>query len=74
MINSLLDAWFAEGCPLDQYCHYTQWGIYFTKDDIAEMQKFQTLMTPLATLFSRLNADHESTLHLVYPSLKVTLL
>lgn len=37
---------------------------------MAELTKYLNLMLPLKDLFSAMNADHVSTIHLVYPSLR----
>ena len=73
MIVRLLEAWHTEGNPLDKYAVYTGWKIDFTSRDIHELEKFVTLMGPFNVLFSKLNADHESTIHLVYPTVLVSI-
>ena len=48
------------------------WDIEFNNEDIVELEKFLKLMKPMMTLFSTLNSELESTIHRVYPSVKVT--
>ena len=48
------------------------WDIEFNKEDIVEIENFLKLMKPMMTLFTTLNSELESTIHRVYPSVKVT--
>ena len=73
MIQRILEAWHADGNPLDQYAVYTGWGMDFSSRDILELEKFVTLMQPFNVLFSQLNGDRQSTIHLVYPTVQVNL-
>ena len=44
-----------------------KWGI----SRIQELDKLMSIMGPMNKLFSQLNAEKESTIHLVYPTVKV---
>ena len=48
------------------------WDIEFNNEDILELENFLKLMKPMMTLFTTLNSELESTIHRVYPSVKVT--
>ena len=50
------------------------WKIDFNERDIVEIEKYLKLMKPLQQLFMRLNSDQSSTLHLVFPTLRVRLI
>ena len=39
--------------------------------ELPDLTKYVTMMTPIEILFSTLNGETHSTLHLVYPTLKV---
>ena len=47
------------------------WDIEFNNEDIVEIENFLKLMKPMMTLFTTLNSELESTIHRVYPSVKV---
>ena len=48
------------------------WDIVFTHEDIASFEIFVSLMDPMEKLFSSLNSEKESTIHLCYPTVLVT--
>ena len=73
MITGLLEAWRWEGNPLQKFIKHMSWKIDFTERDMDDLSKYMLLLTPLEKLFSRLNADQSSTIHLVYPYLMVSI-
>ena len=50
-----------------------KWGITFSRHEISELEKLNRIMGPMETIFSKLNSEKVSTIHLVYPTVKVTL-
>lgn len=71
MIAVLLEALDHPGDPLHEIAQQLKWKISFTTRDVAELRKFMKIMGPLNVLFGELNSDTSSTLHKVYPTLKV---
>ena len=49
-----------------------KWGITFSRHNIKELEKLNRIMGPMETLFSKLNSERISTIHLVYPTFNVT--
>ena len=55
-----------------QLIKHMDWSIQTLRPgELPELKKYVTMMTPIETLFSSLNSETQSTLHLVYPSLTV---
>ena len=57
--------------PLVKLNMEMKWGISFSGQEIQELEKLMSIMGPMNKLFSQLNAEKESTIHLVYPTVKV---
>ena len=73
MLRVLLEAALRPDQPLKKLSFEMSWDIVFTSEDISNMQVFVQLMDPLENLFSSLNSEKESTIHLCYPTVLVTL-
>ena len=73
MTSVLLEALDQPDDPLHVIAQELKWKITFTTNDVAELQKFMKIMGPLNVLFGELNSDTSSTIHKVYPCLKVIL-
>ena len=71
MIKVLLECSKYEGNPLFMLADSMNWDIQFTRQDLAELEKFMTIMGPLEKLFSSLDSDQHSTIQKVYPDIKV---
>ena len=71
MIRGIIEASLLEDAPLSKLSREYKWNIYFSEDDISDLQKYVKLMGPLETLFTALNAENKPTIHLVYPTLQV---
>ena len=72
MLRVLLEAANQPDKPLKKLSYEMSWGIVFTDKDIANMQVFVELMDPMEKLFSSLNSEKESTIHLCYPTVLVS--
>ena len=71
MIKVLLECSKYEGNPLFMLADSMNWDIQFSRQDLAELEKFMTIMGPLEKLFSSLDSDQHSTIQKVYPDIKV---
>lgn len=45
----------------------------FTEAEVNELEIYFSMMDPIEVLFSKLNGENHATLHLVYPSIQVSL-
>ena len=72
MLRVLLEAARLPDQPLKKLCYEMSWDIVFTHEDIASFEIFVSLMDPMEKLFSSLNSEKESTIHLCYPTVLVT--
>ena len=68
MLRVLLEAALLPDQPLKKLSFEMSWDIVFTSEDISNMQIFVQLMDPMEKLFSSLNSEKESTIHLCYPT------
>lgn len=70
MVKSLVAAYKADGCPINKMISTMKWGFGFelTDADIATLDKFIHIMSPFETLFSALNAENQSNIQRVYPT------
>ena len=59
--------------PLYHLSIEMQWGITFSRAEIKELEKLMSIMGPMEKMFCQLNSEKTSTLHLVYPTVKVKL-
>ena len=71
MIRGLLDCARYEGSPLAKLSASMDWGISFSQNDLAELQKYLELVGPLEKMFQSLNSDKESNIQRVVPSILV---
>lgn len=71
MLRVLLEAALRPDQPLKKLSFEISWDIVFTSEDIANIQVFVQLMDPMEKLFSSLNSEKESTIHLCYPTVLV---
>ena len=71
MIRALLEVAELPDSPLTRLSLAMKWQIQFSTHDISELKKFVQIMGPMERLFSQLNSELESTIHLCYPFVKV---
>ena len=71
MINALLEVAELPDSPLSKLSQIMKWNISFTPQDITELKKFVEIMGPMERIFTHLNSELESTIHLCYPFVKV---
>ena len=57
--------------PILHLCNEMEWVFTFNRLEITELEKFMRLMGPMETMFSQLNSEKVSTIHMVYPTVKV---
>ena len=72
MLKALLEVAELPDFPLKRLSDSMKWDIQFSPSDIAELKKFLQIMAPMERVFCQLNSEKDSTLHLVYPIVKVT--
>ena len=73
MLRVLLEAANQPDKPLKKLSYEMNWNIIFTSEDIANIEIYVKMMDPMEKLFSSLNSEKESTIHLCYPTVLVTL-
>ena len=73
MLRALLEVFELPDAPLSKLSSTMKWHIEFSDNEVTELRKFVSMMCPMERLFSKLNCEKESTLHLCYPTVKVTL-
>ena len=73
MLRVLLEAAERLDEPLMKLNYAMCWGIEFTALDIENIKTFVQSMDPMERLFSSLKSEKESTIHLSYPTVLVTL-
>ena len=73
MLRVLLDAAERLDKPLQRLSYAMEWDIVFSAKDIDDIKVFVQVMDPMERLFSSLNSEKESTVHLCYPTVLVTL-
>ena len=73
MVDVLVQALKHEGDPIHVLNQHMggKWNVCFSHLDVVNLECFLKIMSPLEKLFSDLNAEWSSTIHLVYPSVKV---
>ena len=50
-----------------------KWGITFSRQEIRELEKLMSIMRPMEKMFSQLNSETTTQIHLVFPTVKVKL-
>jgi hypothetical protein len=70
MAKSVVKAAKVQGNPLNQMMDQMGWNIELTERDIATLEQFLSIMSPFQDLVDKLGGEKNSTIHLVYPSLK----
>ena len=74
MLRVLLEAADHHDKPLQKLNYAMGWGINFSEQEIKDIRVYVKLMSPLERLFSSLNSENESSSHLCYPTVLVTLI
>ena len=74
MVSTPVECAKYPGEPLFRLSEEMSWGIHFSRQDIAELEKFLEIMGPLEKLFSSLDSEKSSTIQKVYPSIKVKMM
>ena len=72
MLKALMEVAELPDCPLTKLSRVMKWNIEFSQSDLSELKKFVQIMGPMERVFCELNSEKDSTLHLVYPTVKVT--
>ena len=74
MLRVLLEAAERQDKPLEKLSYAMGWGIEFTTEEIEHVRVFVRMMDPMERIFSSLNSEKDSTIHLCYPTVLVTLI
>ena len=48
-----------------------KWGITFSRQEMKELEKLMSILRPLEKMFSQLNAENTTQIHMVFPTVKV---
>ena len=73
LLRTFLDAANYEGKPLDRLSTEMKWFITFSPEEISDLQKLLQLLDPLEMLFTKLGSETHSSIHLVVPTLLVSI-
>ena len=71
MLEVFLEAANHPKQPLYQLTIEMKWGITFSIQEIRELEKLMSIMSPMEKMFCKLNSEKISTIHLVFPTVKV---
>ena len=74
MLRVLLEVAECPDKPLEKLYYAMGWGIQFTAQEIEHIRVFVRIMDPMERIFSSLNSEKESTIHLCYPTVLVRLI
>ena len=74
MLRVLLEVAECPDKPLEKLNYAMGWGIQFTAQEIENIRVFVRIMDPMERIFSSLNSEKESTIHLCYPTVLVRLI
>ena len=74
MLRTWIKAAKWEGRPLETLSNKMKWFISFTAEEIDDMEKLLMLLDPMERLFTRLGSQTEPTIHLVVPTLLVSVI
>ena len=74
MFRVLLEAAERQDKPLEKLNYAMGWNINFSAQEIEDIRVFVRMMDPLERIFSSLNSEKESTIHLCYPTVLVKLI
>ena len=72
MIATLLECAALPGSPLELLDQKMGWGISFSSIELNELKNYLKVVQPLHSMFDKLNAEKDSNIQKVIPSLKVT--
>ena len=73
MVSVLLKAAEYENQPLLQLEREMNWDTGLRQGDIDELKVYHKILSPMCKLFSELNSEKQSTLHLAFPYVMVSL-
>ena len=71
MLETFIEAANHPKQPLYHLNIEMQWGITFSRQEILELEKLMSIMRPMEKMFSQLNSENTSTIHMVFPTIKV---
>ena len=71
MLETFIEAANHPSQPLYHLNIEMQWGITFSRQEILELEKLMSIMRPMEKMFSQLNSENTSTIHMVFPTVKV---
>lgn len=71
MLRVFIEALNHENNPLLHLSNEMKWNKTFTRVEVAELEKFMRIMGPMEMMFTRLNSEKVSTIHMVFPTIKV---
>ena len=74
MLRTWIKAAKWEGKPLERLSSQMKWFISFTTEEIDDMEKLLLLLDPMERLFTRLGSQSQSSIHLVVPTLLVSVI
>ena len=73
LLKTFLEAAMWEGKPLQKLSTQMKWFIEFSDEEIADLQKLYQLLEPMESLFTKLGSESLSTIHLLLPTLLVSI-
>ena len=71
LLSTLIKAARYEDSPLDKLSSEMKWYIFFSNEEIEDLEKLYAILEPLSTLFTKLGSEKETNIHLVLPTIKV---
>ena len=74
MLRTFLEAATYPGQPLEQLSTQMKWYISFSSEEISDLQNLLNILDPMELLFTKLGSETSSSIHLVVPTLLVSLL
>ena len=74
MLKTWIKAAKWEGKPLERLSNEMKWYISFSTEEIDDMEKLLLLLDPMEKLFTRLGSQSQSSIHLVVPTLLVSVI
>ena len=74
LLKTFLEAATHEAKPLELLSLEMKWYISFTAEEIADLQKLYSILSPMESLFTKLGSETSSSVHLVVPTLLVSVL
>ena len=74
LLRTFLEAATHEARPLEKLSSEMKWFISFSTEEISDLQKLYNILNPMESLFTKLGSETSSSVHLVVPTLLVSIL